>query len=259
MSPLPPILLLDEVGSTNDLALDGARGGAMHGACWAAEHQVGGRGRREPTGERRVWHSPAGVNIAASVLLRLRLPPTDAAAVTLGAAVAAAQVVERVSGVAAQIKWPNDLYVGDRKLAGILTEAVAEGGKIVAVVVGIGINVNLDEAQIPAELAGRMTSLRIVTGGVVDRQALLVALRAELVACVGRVVEGGLEVILPELRARDALRGHEVSFLGASGEPTRGVARGIDGEGRLVVDVAGVEHRLSAGEVNRVRREDVVG
>lgn len=256
---LPPISVLDQIGSTNDVALDAARAGAPHGACWAAEHQTGGRGRREPTGERRVWHSPAGVNIAASILLRLRLPPADAASVTLGAAIAARRAVLRVTGVSAKIKWPNDLYVGGQKVAGILTEAVAEDGKIVAVVVGIGINVNLTEAQIPEQLVGQMTSLRIAAGATHDRLALLTALRAEVVTLVGDVVDHGLDIIIRELQDHDMLYGERVTFLGSSGEALEGRACGVDGAGRLVVEVAGVEHRLSAGEVNRVRREDAVG
>jgi BirA family biotin operon repressor/biotin-[acetyl-CoA-carboxylase] ligase len=255
MSALPPILVLDAIGSTNDVALDAARAGALHGACWAAEHQTGGRGRREVSGQRRAWYSPAGVNIAASVLLRIKLPPAEAASVTLAAAVAARRAIREVAGMEVGIKWPNDLYIGDKKLAGILTEAVSEAGRIVAVVVGIGINVNLEAAQIPEELQGRMTSLRIEGAGCVDRLALLARLRSELVRCVEEVAVRGLEAVLGELRAADVLGEHEVSFVGASGELARGVARGIDSDGALMVEVAGQVQRISAGEVNRVRRD----
>jgi BirA family biotin operon repressor/biotin-[acetyl-CoA-carboxylase] ligase len=192
-----------------------------------------------------------------SVLMRLRMPPTQAASVTLGAAVGVREALEQVCGVQAQVKWPNDLYVGDGKLCGILVEGVVgSSGGIEAAVVGIGVNVNMVEAQVHEELRGAVTSVRMVTGREHDRGALVVAMRRRVVEQIEQVVEHGLGQIMARLRAWDKLDGEPVEFfLDAANGWRAGTGRGLDDQGRLIVeDEAGAQHELCAGEVRWTRR-----
>lgn len=154
--------------STNDVALQCAAEGGAEGTLVVADEQRSGRGRHG-----RQWHSPAGRNLYCSVILR----PTEARrqwpelSWVTAAALAATLRDLGVEGLG--IKYPNDVYVGGRKVAGILLETRSGPGAPAAVVAGIGVNVNMDEADFPAELAGAATSLQVVLGRPVDREALL--------------------------------------------------------------------------------------
>jgi BirA family biotin operon repressor/biotin-[acetyl-CoA-carboxylase] ligase len=208
------------------------------GAVAACEEQTAGRGR---LGSR--WDAPAGRAILCSVLLR---PPPDRAVpqLSLVGGIAAAELVERATGLPAQIKWPNDVLLGGRKVAGVLAEAA--GG---AVVLGIGLNVNQARGELPPDARRPVTSLLLEAGpGARERAPLL----AELVGLVERryaawVVEG-LEPLQPELAARDFLLGRKVVAGGRDG-----IARGIDGEGRLVVERDGASSAVESGEVDYER------
>ncbi|MFB6263938.1 MAG: biotin--[acetyl-CoA-carboxylase] ligase, partial [Bradymonadaceae bacterium] len=174
------IELYEKVESTNDLALEAADRGAEAGRCWVADHQTKGRGQRNRDGERNRWFSPPDANIYASLLLRPDLEPSRASAMSLAAGVALAGAIESRGEVELWIKWPNDLYIGERKLAGILTEASTADGELSAVVVGFGLNVNATEEQFEGELAGRATSLRAETGRRWDRMGLSLEIRRRL-------------------------------------------------------------------------------
>src|SRR4051794_14278733 len=142
---------LAECRSTNDEAAAWARAGAPHGALVIADAQTGGRGRLG-----RTWHSPPGENLYFSTVLRPEIPPHRAPPLTLAVGVALADAV-REAGCDAQLKWPNDLLLDGKKVAGILTEMTTSGGRVEFVVIGIG--VNLDARAFPAELDGRATSI----------------------------------------------------------------------------------------------------
>lgn len=253
MTTLPPITAHDEVTSTNDLALAAARQGAPHGACFLAESQTKGRGRREVGGERRHWHSPAGQSVYLSVVLRTDLAAPEAAVVTLTTASRLRRLLAEVSGVEVGVKWPNDLYIGGRKLAGILTEGVIVGTQLEAMVVGVGVNVNVTD--VPQELEGIMTSLGLETGRAFDRLALAHGMRQAIVDAAGDVVRGGLADALEDLRAHDVVVGRLVEVT-HEGRARRGRAAGIDATGGLRVEIEGtgvvVVH---AGEVVFVKEE----
>src|SRR5512147_472545 len=146
------------ISSTNDHARELAEEGAGHGEVVIAESQTGGRGRRG-----RPWVSPPGRNAYFSVILRPDLPPSRAPELTLLASVALCDAL-RQANVPAAIKWPNDLLVGDRKIAGILTELASEPERVHWAVVGIGVNVNAAAEDFPAELRDVATSVRIERG-----------------------------------------------------------------------------------------------
>ena len=249
MSPeLPPMALLDATGSTSDLALQAAADGAPHGSCWLADHQLHGRGRREVGGARRLWHSPPGRNLYLSILLRPGLGATAASGLTLAAAAAACHVVRRLGEVDAWVKWPNDLWVGERKLAGILTEATAQGAELV-VVVGLGLNVNLGAEELPDRLKAVATSLRMITGREHDRLALALALRAEVVTWAGRLVVEGLGPVIEALRPLERSAGRRVEL--SNGR--RGTSAGIDDRGHLRVALEGEGGREISVQTGEVR------
>src|SRR5262245_27658872 len=137
----------DEVGSTNTELIALARSGAPAWSVLVAGYQSEGRGRLG-----RTWTAPPGSSLMASLLLRPAMAPADAPLVALAAGACMAQAVESACGVVASCKWPNDVLAGDRKLAGILTEAEANGSRVAFVVVGTGVNVRQTAEDFPAEV-----------------------------------------------------------------------------------------------------------
>jgi BirA family biotin operon repressor/biotin-[acetyl-CoA-carboxylase] ligase len=240
-----PMHLLEATVSTNDEALRAAREGAPHGATWVAEHQSGGRGRRG-----REWVSAPGEGLLFSLVLRLscapsRLPPI---ALVAGLAVRAA-VVRALPGVDVEIKWPNDVSVAGRKIAGVLIETVTVGASVQAVVLGVGINVHT--RIFPDELASAATSVALLSqGDPPDRAGLLADTLASLDRDLHIVVGQGLGLFRARLEAADGLRGHRV--MSDSGDA--GVASGIDDDGRLLVRRDdGFLARWNSGEVRLAR------
>jgi BirA family biotin operon repressor/biotin-[acetyl-CoA-carboxylase] ligase len=241
-----PMVLLAETSSTNDLATRAARDGAPHGATWVVEQQTQGRGRRG-----HAWLSPAGENLLFSVLLRLPCAPARIPPIALVAGLAVRDAVAAATGAAIAIKWPNDVLVGSRKVAGVLVEAVTMGSRVEAVVIGIGINVHT--RSFPGEIADLATSVALVaapSSPPPDRAAILASVLSSLDRDVHVVVGRGLGLLHGRLQQSDALRGHRVR----SDSGDEGVASGIDEDGRLLVRRDdGVLTRWSAGEVHLLR------
>lgn len=241
-----PMVLLAETSSTNDLATRAARDGAPHGATWVAEQQTQGRGRRGHT-----WLSPAGENLLFSVLLRVPCAPARIPPIALVAGLAVRDAIAAATGVEIAIKWPNDVLVGSRKVAGVLVEAVTIGSRVEGVVIGIGINVHT--RSFPEEIVGIATSVALVatsSSPPADRASILASVLSSLDRDVHVVVGRGLGLLHGRLQQSDALRGHRVR----SDSGDEGVASGIDEDGRLLVRRDdGVLARWSAGEVHLVR------
>jgi BirA family biotin operon repressor/biotin-[acetyl-CoA-carboxylase] ligase len=206
------------------------------GAVAVCDEQTAGRGRLG-----RAWHAPPGTAILCSILLR---PPADRRLPELSLVVgmAAADAAERALGLAAQIKWPNDVMVNRRKVAGILAEA-RDG----AVVVGVGINVNQTRDQLPADASRPSASLRTIDGVVRDRAPILAALLERVEAHYEAWCDAGLDALYDFLGARDFLRGRRVTVDGADGD-----AVGIDRRGRLEVDTVSGRRAFESGEVEYV-------
>ena len=199
-----------------------------------ADFQSAGRGRLG-----RRWEAPAGTAIHCSVALR---PPSSHAPqeLTLVGAVAAADAVELATDLFVQIKWPNDVMLNRRKVAGVLGE-LREG----MVVLGIGINVNQTREQLPPETRQLAGSLRTLTGRTHDREAVLSTLLLRLERHYDAWLAGGLGALYPDIGARDFLRGRRVSIDGLSGTVV-----GIDRAGRLELDVEGERQLVESGEVH---------
>lgn len=227
-----PLLHLSETGSTNDRARELALAGASHGSVVVAESQTAGRGRQG-----RNWVAPPGAALTLSAVLRLE--PSELQQLPLSAALATCEACEAVCGVETQVKWPNDIWIGGLKTAGILIEARPQAGWAV---LGIGLNVNTREHEFPEELRETATSLRVALGEEVSRERVLDALLERLAA---RVCDRS-EAVLDDYRRRDALVGRSVRWKGGAG-----TAGGIDEQGNLVVFTeSGYRVTLDAGEVH---------
>jgi BirA family biotin operon repressor/biotin-[acetyl-CoA-carboxylase] ligase len=206
--------------------------GDPEGAVVAADHQTAGRGRLG-----RTWTAPPGTAITASVLLR---PPAGSPIqqLSLVGGLAAAEAVEAALDLSAQIKWPNDVMVDRRKVAGILAEA-REG----VLVLGVGLNVNQTREELPPDAKVEAASLRTVDGTERDRAPVLADLLERLEHHYEAWVAGGFDAVFDGIGSRDFLHGRRVRV-----NETEGIAGGLDRAGRLVVDGRPVEN----GEVELV-------
>jgi BirA family biotin operon repressor/biotin-[acetyl-CoA-carboxylase] ligase len=249
------VLFFSTVGSTNDVASALAASGDREGAVVIAAAQTAGRGRRG-----RAWFSPPGAGLYVSVVLvpgRARQAADRATALlTLAAGVALAEAVEHATGLSPVIKWPNDLLIGRRKLAGILAEGMAvsdpvltgvRGPGVQSVILGYGLNVG--SAAYPADLSDRVTSLESELGRAIDRAPLCADTLAALAARYDDLLDARFDAILDAWRARaPGSRGGRVSWDTPSGRQS-GTTIGVDDMGALLVQVGDRTERLVAGEI----------
>lgn len=239
------------IGSTNDVAAALAADGHRDGAIVVAEQQTAGRGRRG-----RVWFSPPGSGLYVSTLLDPSRAAADVsravAVLTLSAGVALVEGIEAATSLRPELKWPNDLAIQRRKLAGILAESVvpapaAVGGRPSPVVLGYGINVST--LAFPPELASRATSLETELGRHVDRAAVLVETLAALARRYADLMAGRYDAILDAWRANaPAASGAPVSWETHAGRQ-HGTTAGIDEDGALLVRVGNAIERVVGGEL----------
>jgi BirA family biotin operon repressor/biotin-[acetyl-CoA-carboxylase] ligase len=244
---LGPVHALGRTSSTNDALRRLAAAGAPEGTVVLAEEQTAGRGRLGAT-----WHSPPGSGLYLSVLFRPPGAAADATRFTLVSAVAACEAVRGVGAEEVAIKWPNDLLWRGRKVAGTLAELRTTGTAVLDLVVGTGFNVAQEgEDDFPPELAGRAASLRMATGGAVDRERLFALYVADLLQGARRLRAGHWEAVRARWSALAfAASGGRVRVLPGRGEPSfEGVTEGIDASGALRVrDERGALRSLSLGE-----------
>jgi BirA family biotin operon repressor/biotin-[acetyl-CoA-carboxylase] ligase len=233
-----PFVHLGVVGSTNDHVRRLALAGAPHGTVVAAEQQTAGRGRQG-----RTWSAPPGRALTLSALARVGAAALEP--LPLAVAIAICEACEELVPAACSIKWPNDVWIDGRKLAGVLIEARPQDGWAV---IGIGVNVDTPPEELGADLRGTATSLRIAAGEPVDRDAALEALLQRLAEWIGRLDDPA--AVTASFRERDALYGQRVAW-SAGLQRHQGEARGVDEDGALVVFTdAGERVRLDAGEVH---------
>ncbi len=231
--------------STNSRAVALAESEAPHGTVVCADAQTGGRGRFG-----RTWESPPGVNLYVSLLLRPPLEPPQAPQLTLVTAVALAAAVEGATGLSTRLKWPNDLYLGGRKAAGILAEMSADADRLRHVVIGAGLNVNAEGPDFPPALRGKATSLKIQAGRGFARVEVLARFLESFSDAYRRFLAEGLRGLLPEWRRRSLLDGRRV-VIRLRGEDVAGTALGVDDAGRLVFRREGARatESLPGGEI----------
>ncbi len=240
-----PLLWFDSIDSTNTRARELARQGAPHGTVLIADHQTGGRGRRG-----RSFHSPAGVGIYMSVILRPGCKPQQIMHLTCAAAVAMCDAVERVSGLRPGIKWTNDLVCGTRKIAGVLTELGFDScGNVDLAVVGIGINCCQEGSDFPEEIRHIAGSLTSVTGKEIDRAKVAAAMIDALYRMDAQLLTEK-DTMLAQYRRDCITLGQEVSLVRGD-EIRHGKALDIDEEGALVVRFSdGHTEIVNSGEVS---------
>jgi BirA family biotin operon repressor/biotin-[acetyl-CoA-carboxylase] ligase len=241
---------LDDTDSTNRVAAELAREGAEHGTTVVAESQSAGRGRLG-----RSFFSPPYLNLYTSIVLRPNLDTARAPTTILAAAIAVAETVAATvdDPAAVEIKWPNDVLLGGLKSSGILMEMGAEATRVRYLVLGIGVNLNVDRALFPDEFRALATSLASHRGRPVDRVDFAARLYDNLEAVLDRHAQGGFEAVRMDFEARFQMRGRRVRVLDAVGggaAAVEGAATGIDDDGALLVlRDDGTTERVVAGDV----------
>lgn len=250
---------IDVVGSTGSTNADlaaAARDGALGGTVLVADHQSAGRGRLG-----RTWTAPPGSGVAISVLLRPEVALERWTWLPLLAGVAVSDALRQTTGLPADVKWPNDVLVGDRKLCGVLAERV-ETPTGPAVVLGMGINVHLgaDELPVPTATSVDLARAELGAGGVpVSRTAVA----SSVLRCLERdlrrweevsaVAEGDPDAVAVAYRERCSTLGRQVRVSLSDGSVLEGTARDVDAYGRLLLDTSGGRQVLGAGDVVHLR------
>ncbi len=234
----------EEVESTQNIARNLAAEGAPHGTVVIAETQSAGRGRMG-----RAWHSPSGVNLYTTIILHPHIAMAEVPRLSLVAGVAAAEALEKVAPSIVALKWPNDVWLKGRKAGGIIAEAVTDRVQhLDAVLVGIGLNLNLAAEDVPAEIRERATSVLIATGHRCDRIAVANSLFTRLNTRYDETVTHGFAVVRPTWERYSALTGNRVTVIDA-GTREDGIVKGIDADGALLLETSNGTRRIIAGDV----------
>ncbi|MDC4204815.1 MAG: biotin--[acetyl-CoA-carboxylase] ligase [Candidatus Manganitrophus sp.] len=240
------IMMFDRVDSTNRIALEMASQGLPGGIVILAEAQEKGKGRLG-----REWFSPEGMNLYFSLLLRPYQPARDFPLYSLATSVALIEAIQRTTGLAVQIKWPNDVVLEDKKLAGILLESEVRGEQSPPLVVGVGVNVNIGLTDFPPELQKSATSLRIALGRPVDRADLLIELFNQLVEQY-RLVDDKA-ILIQAVRQHCQTLGRRVRVQTARQE-FEGWAEDLQEDGALLIRMGdGNQRRILVGDVTHLR------
>jgi BirA family biotin operon repressor/biotin-[acetyl-CoA-carboxylase] ligase len=241
------IHLLSEIASSNTLAMEMAANGTPEGTVVIAEVQTGGKGRLG-----RKWISPKG-NLYLSVVLRPNIPMHKAPLITLMGAVAVASAIRAVCGLSAGIKWPNDILVDGKKVSGLLTEMSAEQDRIRHIVLGIGVDVNMDIRDLPYEIRSLTTTLAAETEAKINRTELLQQLLRDLEIGYRKFLTNN-EDVLEEWKQLNLTIGNRVTV--SNGDMfLEGLAQGVDNEGRLIIRRDdGTTRTVAAGDVTIIKK-----
>ncbi len=237
------IYTMESVDSTNNEAKRRAQEGAPHGSVFVAEEQTGGKGRLG-----RVWKSPPKTGLWFTLLLRPNATPEQVTNLTLFAGLAVSRAIHALTGLPAQIKWPNDVVIEGKKVCGILTEMAAEMESVEYVIPGIGVNVNTE--SFPEDIAWKATSLYLSTGKKWSRATVLQAILREMEELLHRQEEKGTGAVLAEYRENCVTIGKPVSTQRGNIRLS-GIAENITDTGELIVRQSnGSELIINSGEVS---------
>lgn len=238
------LFFYDEIDSTNVAAFEFGRSGEEEGAAVVADSQVSGKGRVG-----RQWRSPPGVNLYTSVVLRPTIMPKDAHMLTFLSAVAVAGTVDGFIKTRPVVKWPNDILVNGKKVAGILMEMDAESDRVNFIIAGVGVNINSTPSLWTGELEGKATSVMEVAGAEVSRVEFISALYSNLEKWYKAALEEGFTRVLDSWKGYFASEGKPVR-VSSFGRTIEGLCMGIDRDGALLV-------KGHAGKIERVISGDV--
>jgi BirA family transcriptional regulator, biotin operon repressor / biotin---[acetyl-CoA-carboxylase] ligase len=239
------IRVFEETTSTNDVIEKLARDGVREGVVVFAESQTRGRGRLG-----RKWISPAHKGLWFSILLRPNLRPQEATQLTVASATALRRAIFSETKLKPEIKWPNDILLGGKKVAGILTELSAEVDRVRYIILGIGVDVNLDAAELPAELRKLATSLKIESGESVSRAELATAILRELDFDYARICSGKFSAVADEWESGCVTIGKNVT-VHIGDRKICGCAEALDDDGALLL-------RTEHGHLERIIGGDVI-
>jgi BirA family biotin operon repressor/biotin-[acetyl-CoA-carboxylase] ligase len=238
------IRVFESTTSTNDVIEKLAHDGVKEGIVVFAELQTRGRGRLG-----RKWMSPGGKGLWFSVLLRPELAPQAITQLTVASATALRRAIESQTGLKPEIKWPNDLLLSGKKVSGILTELSAELDRVKYVILGIGVDVNLNAGDFPSELRNAATSLKVELGKSLSRAELAVEILRELDADYARVAGGSFAAVADEWEGHCTTIGREVAIR-TGDRQVRGRAESLGEDGALLL-------RTEHGHLERVVGGDV--
>lgn len=246
-----PVQYFQEINSTNELARRKGTAGIEKGTIIIADCQKRGRGRHA-----RPWLSPPGSGLYFSLILSPDLAPADLPKITLTTGVALCRAIGTYL-VNPVLKWPNDLLLGDKKIAGILTETCPLRGSNPLVILGIGINVNNPPQGFPADLTGKVSTIEAAYGRALARGKLLEIILKHIDDLLIQAEDRGFADILGEWRSYDACKGRYLTWLTTSGRVIYGISRGIDDEGRLTIkDDQGRIHEVISGDITLGRENN---
>ncbi|MEI6126911.1 MAG: biotin--[acetyl-CoA-carboxylase] ligase [Pseudomonadota bacterium] len=237
------IYYFESIDSTNRIAKEYAQTGASDGALVVAEEQTGGRGRLN-----RTWISPAGSSILCSCIMYPKISIASIFRITMLASLGVVRAIDRACGMEAQIKWPNDVYINEKKVCGILTEFGSARDKTLYAVVGIGLNVNFDIEKCP-EISDSATSLRNIRGSSVARLPLFKALLEELDKLYLDFMQTGSCNVRSEWERHSMILNRPVEII-CGDETMRGIARGFNEDGHLLLEDSGVLKTILCGDVS---------
>jgi BirA family biotin operon repressor/biotin-[acetyl-CoA-carboxylase] ligase len=232
------------IDSTNSKAYQLALDGAEEGEIVIAESQEKGKGRLG-----RHWFSPPFLNLYLSVILRPKILPHQASLITLMAAIATADAIRVFSGLLPLIKWPNDILLRDRKVAGLLNEIHSEMDRIHFVILGMGVNLNMDQEMFSREIRATATSLKVEMGETISRKVFLQFLLNELERWYTIFLREGSAVVLKAWRERAQIKGRQIKVT-SFGEAIVGTAIDVDSDGALILETtSGKRKRIVAGDI----------
>jgi BirA family biotin operon repressor/biotin-[acetyl-CoA-carboxylase] ligase len=241
------IRYFDAADSTNRVALELAREGAAHGTTVVAEGQTAGRGRLG-----RSFYSPPYLNLYTSVVLRPHLTTIEAPTWILASAIAVAETIAATleDEAPVEIKWPNDVLLSGLKTSGILMELGAEATRVEYLVLGIGVNLNVERETFPDEFRDLATSLASHGGHPVNRIEFARRLYGNLEEVLDTCAERGFDAVRHRFNDRFKMRGRQIRVIQLDGSEQSGKARGIDAQGALRLETPdGEEVRIVAGDV----------
>jgi BirA family transcriptional regulator, biotin operon repressor / biotin---[acetyl-CoA-carboxylase] ligase len=242
------LIILPELESTQDHARQLALLGEPDGTAVMTLRQTKGRGRMG-----RAWVSPPERNLALSLILRPNLAPSQAAMLGLAASIAVAEAIETMGIARAELKWPNDVLVASKKIAGILPEAHLNTDRINFVIMGIGLNVNLELDDLPVELHDTATSIFLETGQMIDLEACAETLLQIWQILYTRIIRDGIEFVPGLWSTRWAHLGARVAVKGAGG-----ILHALDIDGSLIVRLDDKTFiRVSSGEIEPLGSADL--
>jgi BirA family biotin operon repressor/biotin-[acetyl-CoA-carboxylase] ligase len=245
------VLVYEKIGSTNNQAAILAAQGTEEGTLILAETQTEGKGRLG-----RTWFSPPSVNLYLSVIFRPRIEPAQATMLTLLAGVTVALAIRQQTRLIAQLKWPNDVLIGEKKVAGILAELAADGQIIKYLILGIGLNVNLEASMLPPELSETATSLKAESGRAVSRLDMLQTLVNQLERWYTVFLDQGATPILKEYSRLSNTIGQHIKVI-CPDKVVEGEAVGLALNGGLILrERDGTSTTIFTGDVVHVRRRN---